>query len=165
MNATTETLWHVTVLSNFVRGFDKYARTYSKAGIPESTFPDRFFLLRKTELGVGVAKARTLLDRLALPGDRLIALQTAVAAADLQSNTRTGLGRYVASPSIRLTGVGFIEENEGAIRLHVASLEEVTAQSLQVCQPKLADYAALRPRTFSVLPVARRLMISPMKKS
>lgn len=52
-----EQLWHVTVLSNFIKGYDKYACTYSKSGIPESRFPDRFFLLRPGELDVGVAKA------------------------------------------------------------------------------------------------------------
>lgn len=28
-----ETLWHVTVLSNFVLGYDKYSRRYSKEAI------------------------------------------------------------------------------------------------------------------------------------
>ena len=69
--ASTEILWHVTVLSNFARGYDKYARVYSKAGIPESTFSDRFFLLRDEELDIGIRKAGALLAKLALPGDRL----------------------------------------------------------------------------------------------
>jgi hypothetical protein len=53
---TAETLWHVTVLSNFARGYDKYARVYSKAGIAESTFPDRFFLLRRRSWRSAFAK-------------------------------------------------------------------------------------------------------------
>jgi hypothetical protein len=48
--ATIETLYHVTVLSNLVRGYDKYARIYDKSKIIESTFPGRFFLLAKDEV-------------------------------------------------------------------------------------------------------------------
>src|SRR5690349_20532303 len=58
---TTEALYHVTVLSNFLRGYDKYARVYDKARIVESTFPDRFFLLAEHEMGIGIAKASALL--------------------------------------------------------------------------------------------------------
>lgn len=150
-----ETLWHVTVLSNFARGFDKYARAYSKAGIPESTFPDRFYLLREEELGIGVAKARALMARLARPGERLVALQTRVPTAELHPNPRTGLGRFIASPVIRLTGVAWVADDAETFRLELTTVEEVAAQSLRVLQPTLADYAALRTRTFSVLPVAR----------
>ena len=70
--AGEESLYHVTVLSNFARAFDKYSMVYSKARIPESTFPDRFFLLRQDEVEIGVAKASRLLGRLGLEGDRLI---------------------------------------------------------------------------------------------
>src|SRR4051794_32997874 len=97
---STETLWHITVLSNFSRGFDKYARLYSKKGIPESAFPDRFFLLRQDELSIGIQKANGLLQKLGIPGNRLIALGTQVATATLHPNLRTGLGRYVESPAI-----------------------------------------------------------------
>ena len=77
MNArvkTAEKLWHVTVLTNFLRGYDKYSRVYSKGAIPESTYPDRFFLLRNSEIEVGAHKARDLLHRLAIAGNRLLAI-------------------------------------------------------------------------------------------
>src|SRR5881227_2820691 len=90
-----EELFHVTVLSNLTRAYDKYGRTYSKAHVPESRFPDRFFLLRRDELAVGVAKARALLAKTRLPGDRLLVLQTRAEAGELRPNTVTGLGRYV----------------------------------------------------------------------
>ena len=41
--------YYVTVLSNFARGYDKYGRVYDKQQIPESTFPDRFFLLPREQ--------------------------------------------------------------------------------------------------------------------
>ncbi|MFN0060143.1 MAG: radical SAM protein [Planctomycetota bacterium] len=154
MSSSYETLWHVTALSNFVRGYDKYARTYSKAGVPESTFPDRFFLLRADELDIGIRKAAALLEKLALPGNRLVALRTRVLSSALRLNTRTGLGRYVESPTIPLDGVAFIEGDAPGGRLVSVAVEEACAHSLRLLQPVLRDYAHLQPRTFSVLPIA-----------
>ena len=36
-------------LSNWLLGFDRYAMAYSKRSIPQSTFPDAFYLLREDE--------------------------------------------------------------------------------------------------------------------
>src|SRR6266571_8445970 len=94
----TETLWHITVLSNFARAYNKYTRGYSKTAIPESTYPDRFFLLRDSELNIGIRKAGALLAKLGLPGNRLIALRTRVSVDQLKPNMRTGLGQFVESP-------------------------------------------------------------------
>jgi hypothetical protein len=152
---TTETLWHVTVLSNFVRGYDKYARVYSKIGIPESTFPDRFFLLREDELDIGIRKARALLAKLALPGNRLFALRTCVPTNALKSNTSTGLGRFVESPAIGVDGVAFVESAVSGGQLVPVTIEEASALSLHLLRPELCDYEQLKPRTFSVLPIAR----------
>ncbi len=151
----SETLWHVTVLSNFTRGYDRYARIYSKAGITESTFPDRFFLLREDELETGIAKASALLAKLALPGNRLLALRTRVASAALQPNPRTGLGRFVESASIPIEGVAFVEGDPPPWRLAPMAIEEVSALSLRLLHPQLSGYAELRPRSFSILPIAR----------
>lgn len=148
----SETLWHVTVLSNFAKGYDKYARRYSKASLSQSTFPDQFFLLRETELNAGVIKASGLLLRLGISGDGLIALQTQVSAAELRENTRTGIGRYVERGWITLTGVARVDA-DGDRR--ETTTEEVMAESLGLMQEGLDDFTALRPRSFSVLPVAR----------
>lgn len=51
--AEKKKLYHVTVLSNFARAFDKYSLCYAKAAIPESTYPDRFYLLERSELEIG----------------------------------------------------------------------------------------------------------------
>ncbi len=155
MKAGLEPLWHVTVLSNFARGYDKYLRAYSKAGIPESTFPDRFFLLRESELAAGVAKARGLLARLALPGNRLLALRTSVPTAELKENTRTGIGRYVERGSVRLDGVAWLNGDSAQPCLVPVTVEEASALSLRLLCGELRAYDALQPRTFSVLPIAR----------
>jgi len=151
-----ETLWHVTVLSNFARGYDKYARRYSKAGIPESTFPRRFFLLREEELEIGIRKASALLAKLALPGNRLLALRTSVSPEMLRINTRTGLGRFVESSDIHIDGVAYLEGGDAlGSRLIPVPVEEASALSLRLLHSELCAYQQLRPRTFSVLPIAR----------
>ncbi len=151
----TQLLWHVTVLSNFARGYEKYARIYSKVRISESTFPDRFFLLEQDELQIGISKASKLLAKLNLPGDRLIGLQTRIPLDALRPNQQTGLGRYVESPNIRVNGVAFVESDGLGVRRIPTSVEELNALSLRLAQPDLADYTELKPRSFSVLPIAR----------
>jgi len=152
MNAIeTEELWHITVLSNFARAYDKYTRRYSKAAIPESTYPDRFFLLRRSELEVGIRKAGALLAKLALPGNRLIALRTYAPTDQLKPNVRTGLGRYVESAEITVDEIYFIKDGV----LILTSLEEATALSFQLLHPELHPYGNIKPRSFSILPIAR----------
>ncbi len=147
-----ETLFHVTVLSNFARAFDKYSLLYSKASLPESSFADRFFLLRRDELDIGLRKARGLLERLSLPGDRLLVLETRVPTEELRANERTGLGRFVPRPDIRLSAV-YALEPEGT--LTPWDLETTCARSLRVLHGSLSPYGALQPRSISFLPVAR----------
>jgi molybdenum cofactor biosynthesis enzyme MoaA len=150
--AGEDSLYHVTVLSNFARAFDKYSGLYSKARIPESTFPDRFFLLRRNEIEIGIAKASRLLGRLGLEGDRLVVLETNVPAEELHANTRNGLGRYVSRPHIRVAAVHTLGPSGSFER---SSVEDVTARSLRVLHPQLQPYEALIPRSVSLLPVAR----------
>jgi pyruvate-formate lyase-activating enzyme len=148
-------LWHITVLSNLIRGYDKYARVYSKAFIPESTYADRFFLLKEGELAPGIAKASALLERLGLEGNRLIALRTMVLVEELRENTRTGIGRYIERGSIVLDAVAWIEGEAASPRLTPVALEEACALSLRLLQPTLHEFAALRPRSLSILPIAK----------
>ena len=148
----TEILWHITVLSNFARGYDKYACNYSKKAISESTFPDQFFLLSELELAAGIQKASGLLKRLGLKGDRLLALKTIVPTSDLHINTRTGIGRFVERGHITIAGTAWVDAN--CHLTHIA-IEEVMAQSLQVLHRDLLPFSALSPRSFSVLPIAR----------
>lgn len=152
---STERLWHVTLLSNFIKGYDKYARLYSKAGIPESKFPDRFFLLRPQELGIGIAKATRLLEKLNLPGDRLVALATRVPDESLKADHATGLGRYIESRSIILDGIAYVEGSVESHRLLEIPIEEASAQSLRLNHASLNAYDRLAPRSFSLLPIAK----------
>jgi molybdenum cofactor biosynthesis enzyme MoaA len=144
--------FHVTVLSNFARGYDKYSGTYSKRLISESTFPDRFFVLDRADLGIGIAKASGLLRRLGLPGDRLIALETRVRPDELRANVATGLGHYVDRPHISLARVHVLAADG---TLECRSFEDAMAESLRVLHPSFLPYDALRPRSVSLLPIAR----------
>ncbi|MFJ8624445.1 radical SAM protein [Kitasatospora sp. NPDC093550] len=150
----TDRRFHVIVLSNFARGFDKYAFAYGKAGIPESTYPDRFHLLTRAELGIGVGKARRLLDRLAIPGDRLLVLETSVDPDALVPNASTGLGMELREARIRLSAVHELDGEDEEFTLRPTTVEDAMAASLGLHGSAERRYADLRPRSVSVLPVA-----------
>lgn len=144
-------LYYVTALSNFARGYDKYARSYDKAKIPESSFPDRFFLLARDELAIGLEKAAHLPEKTGLAGDRLLALETHAEPGELQPNLRTGLGRFVPRSQLHVDGVHLIEGGE----LSAIAVEEACARSLKLVAGELPAFAAMTPRSVSLLPVAR----------
>lgn len=150
-----ETVYHVTVVSNFCRAFDKYARAYDKASIAESRFADRFYLLRRDELGIGVEKASRLLTKLGLSGDRLLVLQTRQPTAAMRANQATGRGRYVEGTRILVDATHWIDSANGTPVLQEVPIEEAMALSLRVLNPILCEPGALRPRTLSMLPIAR----------
>jgi molybdenum cofactor biosynthesis enzyme MoaA len=138
--------YHVLPLSNFARGYDKYSREYSKSQVLQSTFPDQFFLLPSEELHVGFAKAQKVLAKTAA-GDRAIVLQTRVERHELRANLRTGLGTYVERNHVRV--VRLLDSQLNELRI-----EDVYAESLEL-NGDLRPWSELRPRSVSVLPVAR----------
>lgn len=148
--------YHVTTLSNFVRGYDKYKGQYSKADIAQSTFPDQFFLLREDELPIGVSKAGRLLEKLDLKGDRLITLKTRVPENQLCRDHDSGVAQYISQNYIDLDSVYFIEseQNSEAPKLIPMRVEDVVAQSFEVIDQTLIPWDKLTPRTVSVLPIA-----------
>jgi molybdenum cofactor biosynthesis enzyme MoaA len=147
-------IYHVTVASNFGRAFDKYSGCYDKAALPHSTYPGRFFVLERAELGIGIAKATRLLAKLNLPGDRLLVLEARVAPDVLQPNqeTGTGLGQVLAGDRLAVAAVYWVSP---AGELVDTTVEEVAATALRSLAPELQSYASLAPRTLSVLPIAR----------
>ncbi|HEY1682394.1 MAG TPA: radical SAM protein [Candidatus Tumulicola sp.] len=143
---------HVTILSNFGRAYDKYGRSYDKSAIGESTYPDRFFLLEDDDLQIGLQKATRLLNKTALPGDRLLVMRAEVEDQQLRLNERTGLGTFLPSGRLRILELRIVAL-DGSIG--VMSVEEAYAAALRILNPTLLGYDALRPRSLSVLPVAR----------
>ena len=152
------TCFHVTTLSNFARGFQKYSDCYSKIQIPESTFPDQFFLLFEHQLEIGFSKASQLLAKLSLPGDELIVLETQVLEQELFPNERTGLGQFIKSPSISVDRLYFARADKtgrGGYWLELTTTEEAMARSLALHSHQMVSFAHLRPRSFSILPIAK----------
>ena len=147
-----ETLYHVTVMSNFARAYDKYARTYSKQAITESRFPDQFFLLRQNELSIGVNRAANVLNKADLFGDRLLALCTTVASNQLSPNMRTGLGRSLGTSCISIDRLYEIGPSGLGKEL---SIEDAYAASLAILNPRMKPFAELAPRSVSILPIAQ----------
>ena len=151
----SEAVFYVTVLSNFARGYDKYRRTYSKRAVSESTYPDKFFVLRENELHIGVRKAQRLLTKLGLSDNKLIALRAQVPSASLQKNERNGLGRIWLSDELPVEAVFTVTTVGPEPKLEHLALEDAAADSLCLLRPSLFGFEQLRPRSVAVLPVAK----------
>src|SRR3954470_12519847 len=149
-------------LSNWLRGFDRYAMKYSKALIAESTFPDAFYMLREDEpRAPGLEKARRLVRKLGRANDRVLALRanlpTGPEAMRPNDVTGTGIGWRWPRAEVPLSGVAWVNE-EGV--LAPTRHEEVTAQAYRVEGAGLHAWHECRPRSFSVLPIARACQAS-----
>jgi len=146
-------MYHVTVLSNFARAFDKYSGLYRKSAIPESAYPNEFYVLPRTELRVGIAKASKLRDKLQIPGDELLAIEALLPREKIGPNLRNGLGSVWPHPDLPVSKLHAIgPDGELAAPLE---LESAMAKSLALCADRFAPYAKLRPRALSFLPVAK----------
>jgi pyruvate-formate lyase-activating enzyme len=146
-------MFHVTLLSNLARAYDKYQGAYRKSAIPESRYPGVFHLLTLTDLSIGVDKAERLLERSATPGDGLIVLRAEVQRDSLQANHRNGIGLVWPSPDLPLTGLHEVAPDRGLgpeVRV-----EEAMARSLALHAATFVPWNELRPRSVSFLPIAR----------
>lgn len=148
----TDVYYHVTVLSNFFLGYDKYSRTYSKTGIPNSSYPGIFFLLDRSNLHVGIDKASKLLDRLNLTNNKLIVIETKTGDAQIKANdvTDTKLGEYIEQNWINVLNIYYWTDE----KLNNIRIEDAVALSYQLNLPDNNAFESLRPRSASLLPVA-----------
>ena len=143
--------YHVTVLSNFARGFDKYDRTYSKQKIQESKFPDQFHVLTLASLSIGLQKNDKLLSRLSIPGNCLIVLKTEIQESHLNPNTDTGLGELIDESFILVSNIFFLTDTNA---LKEVTIEEAMSLSLALVLGRDFDFNTLTPRSISILPIA-----------
>jgi hypothetical protein len=149
----TAPLYHVTVLSNFARAFDKYLGRYRKSAIPESSYPNEFYVLPRSELQIGIAKASQLHSKLKIPNDTLIALESSLTLGDVQPNARNGAGFVWPFPDLPVTQVRVVGA-EGQLTATM-SLDEAMANSLALHADAFIPYTAIKPRSLSFLPIAR----------
>lgn len=146
-------MYHVTLLSNFARAFDRYCRLYRKSAIPESTYPSEFYVLPADQIGAGIDKASRLLKKVGLSGDTLLALESAVTAEQVKPNLRNGVGFVWPSPDLPISGLYTI--NAAGELSRSMSLEEAMARSLALHSNRFFPYSEIKPRSLSFLPVAR----------
>jgi len=146
-------MYHVTLLSNFARAFDKYQRLYRKSAIPESTYPNEFYVLPAREIGAGVAKASRLRNKLRIPGDTLLVMESALPPEQVKPNLRNGVGFVWPSPDLPVSNLYSIGADGQLVE--PMSVEEGMARSLALHASTFLPYTAIKPRSLSFLPVAR----------
>ncbi|MFZ4573950.1 MAG: radical SAM protein [Phycisphaerales bacterium] len=144
-------------LSEWTRGFDRYAMRYSKELLPASRHPDCFFMMKVGEnLAPALEKVRSRIARTAVHGDRVVALRADLperpGAMVRNTHTGTGVGWRWPKPWIPLASFGLAaEDGSFAPQRH----ETLTALAYQLETNTLVAWADCRPRTLSVLPIAR----------
>lgn len=149
---SAQAFYHVIPLSNFARGYDKYRRCYDKANVPESTYPDRFFVLSESEIAIGIQKVASTLAKLNLEGNDFLVLQANLNPAELHQNEKTGKGRFKWGSELPISQLWRWDGNKLG---SVIAIEDAYAASLKVLHPVLNSFNQLAPRTLSVLPIAR----------
>lgn len=131
--------YHVTMLSNFSKGYDKYSRTYSKKYIPESTFPNKFYLLDHNNISFGLEKTKRLINKLS-NNDEPVILETTIKRHQLT------IYDNIEQNWINITNI--YDKN-----YKLVLPEEIYGKSLSM--NKLIDWKDIKPRSLSVLPVAK----------
>lgn len=138
---------YITVLSNWILGFDKYSNTYSKNLIDKSKFPNEFYLLDNDNLNIGINKNKNLLEKLDIKDNTLIRIVTNDFIEEPKPNLKNGLGFVIKSSNIKVKKV-FLLKNENWIE---TSIEDLTSLSYKI--NNLKSYQELMPRSLSILPV------------
>jgi len=145
--------YHVTLLSNWALAFDKYSQSYNKAFIPKSHYPKVFFVLPHDQLEIGIKKASGFLKKSNKKGDCLIIIETQLDNKAVKANqiTPTGLGYYIEQTWIKVSELYYYQNNtRQAVRI-----EEAMAASYALNGVTKTDYKTLKPRTISILPIAK----------
>ncbi len=144
-----ETFSYFTILSNWIRGFDKYQRIYSKELIKESSFPNEFYLLKPEEYSIGLEKAQKLLKKTDKVGDAIIKINVNAKYIDPRKNNRNGRGWVIDQNFIEIDSVEILEKDN----FELISIEELTSKAY-VLEDR-TQYKNLVPRTISYLPIAQ----------
>lgn len=141
--------YYVTIASNFIKGFDKYKKIYSKENLTASTFAKQFFILKKDELHIGLTKAKRLLQKVAIFDDFIIILESDIGDLQTYNDHQTALGQYIKQNYLDLKSVYTYENN----LLEPLRIEDLMAQSFELNYDLKKHYQSLKPRSISILPV------------
>lgn len=142
---------YITILKNWIYGYDRYLNQYSKTNLKLSSYPDRFFLLKEDELSIGLEKVSKLQEK---TGGDIIRIETNIPDHLLNKNIKNGKGWYINQNWIEVTKVylyrlGIWEER---------SIEDITALSFLLDDPTSWD--SIKPRSFSYLPISQACQAS-----
>lgn len=149
-------LYHVTFLSNIIKGFDKYKLTFDKDLLKQSNKELKYsqlFLLKESDIQLGINKYENLLTKYGKDNDSLIILESIIDDNNIISNdvTGTGFGYYnKKSPSsMKISRMLDLDFNELII-------EEVVSDSylLNYNSDDFISYDEIMPRSISFLPIA-----------
>lgn len=141
---------YVTVLSNWLLGYDRYQRIYTKNGIKESTFPSEFYVLKEDELHIGLNKAEKLLSKVNIEGNKILRIQTSLKEASVVKNERNGLGWIHADHKVPVSRLYLYENGEWIEK----TVEDITAEAYRLHVDVLQEWNELKPLTLSFLPIA-----------
>lgn len=153
---------YITVLSNFVHAYDKYKKSYSKENLPQSTYPNDFYLLKEEDFQIGLNKASKLLRKVNIEGDLILRIETIPDDYGfiVHKNTRNNLGYFINSKEIKIHKlfIACIKNTNNDISLdnifwEEISCENASAQSLKLNQLEKYSYKDLTPLSFSFLPI------------
>lgn len=139
---------YITVLSNWLVGYDKYQKIYSKQQLKQSTYPNQFYLLKDKELDIGLSKASKLLDKIKIKNNKIIRIETSTDNA--KKNLRNNRGWVINQNYINVDKV-FIKNDSW----EQVSIEDLTALAFKLDHSSLHSYQDLIPRTLSILPIAQ----------
>lgn len=145
---------YITVLTNWLLGYDKYLGIYSKSNLEKSTYPNEFYVLKENELDIGLNKANNLLNKLNIENNKIIRIETQL--PHVYKNIRNGLGWVVSQNYIPVNSV-FVWENNQWKKVNV---EDITALAYCLDDKILLPYSQLKPRSLSILPVAKACQAS-----
>lgn len=140
---------YITVLSNWLLGYDKYSGLYKKTNIKNSTYPNDFYLLKDFELEIGLNKAKKLLDKLSILNNKIIRIETIIEEG-VEKNTKNGLGWIIHKDNIKVSKLYEYLNGEWLEK----TIEDITAMSYLLNSDDFKSYQELKPRTLSYLPIA-----------
>lgn len=142
--------YYITILSNFLFGYEKYSQRYSKENLISSTYPDKFYILKENELDIGLKKANNLLVKTKIENDKTIRIKTNLSDIKVFKNKKNGKGWYIEQNWIPIVEVDILEENKWINY----KIEDVMAMSYSLKNNNFLSYSELIPRTLSLLPIA-----------
>ena len=149
-------------LSNWIRGYDRYARVFDKTLLTSSRFKDAFYVIPHDDeatQAIVLERVRALITRLNVPKDAIVCLEMELpvdaTGAVPNTTTGTGLGWRWPHPRVPVQHVAWVNDDN---TLQPTRHEDVTAHAFALNQTDLVAWDACAPRTLSVLPIARACM-------